>query len=140
MNIIKTLKSSISEKGNYCYSLPVETTKEIIKDVKQLQQENQELKLELSGYRKAILEDKDMLGLKDENKELKEELVSANESITWWNNRFNAVTRDNKQLKNKIKELVKYGFGTNMSLGEFKEFYKLGTGKDYDPKKCPEVE
>ena len=78
--------------------------------------------------------------LQQENQESKEELVSANESITWWNNRFNAVTRDNEQLKNKIKELVKYGYGTDMSLGEFKEFYKLGTGKDYDPKKCPEVE
>ena len=78
--------------------------------------------------------------LLEENKQLKEELVSANESITWWNNRFNVVTRDNEQLKNKIKELVKYGYGTDMSLGEFKEFYKLGTGKDYDPKKCPEVE
>ena len=50
------------------------------------------------------------------------------------------LEKENKQLKNKIKELVKYGFGTDMSLGEFKEFYKLGTGKDYDPKKCPEVE
>ena len=30
--------------------------------------ENQELKLELSGYRQAILEDKDMLGLKEESK------------------------------------------------------------------------
>ena len=78
--------------------------------------------------------------LQQENQELKEELVSANESITWWSNRFNVVTRDNEQLKNKIKELVKYGYGTDMSLGEFKEFYKLGTGKDYDPKKCPEVE
>ena len=44
MNIIKTLTSSISEKGNYCYSLPVKTTKEIIKDVKQLQQENKKYK------------------------------------------------------------------------------------------------
>ena len=44
MSIIKTLKSSISEKGNYCYSLPVETTKEIIKDVEQLQQENKQNK------------------------------------------------------------------------------------------------
>lgn len=45
----------------------------------------------------------------EENKELKEELVSANESITWWNNRFNAVARDNKQLKdnwNKLKEYM----------------------------------
>ena len=53
---------------------------------------------------------------------------------------INELLQENKQLKNKIKELVKYGFGTDMSLGEFKEFYKLGTGKDYDPKKCPEVE
>lgn len=48
--------------------------------------------------------------LQQENKELKEELVSTNESITWWNNRFNAVTRDNKQLKdnwNKLKEYIK---------------------------------
>lgn len=44
MNTIKHLKQSISEKGNYCYSLPVETTKQIIKDVKQLQQENQKYK------------------------------------------------------------------------------------------------
>ena len=44
------------------------------------------------------------------------------------------LLQENKQLKNKIKELVKYGFGTDMSLREFKEFYKLGRGKDYDPK------
>ena len=50
------------------------------------------------------------------------------------------LKQENAQLKDKIKKLVKYGFGTDMSLGEFKEFYKLGTGKDYDPKKCPEVE
>lgn len=54
MNIIKPLKSSISEKGNYCYSLPVETTKEIIKDVKQLQQENQKYKEVIDKLKKAI--------------------------------------------------------------------------------------
>lgn len=36
--------------------------------------EHQELKLELSGYRQAILEDKDMLGLKEENQSLKKQL------------------------------------------------------------------
>lgn len=36
--------------------------------------ENQELKLELSGYRQAILNNKEMLGLKEENKKLKEQL------------------------------------------------------------------
>ena len=50
------------------------------------------------------------------------------------------LKQENAQLKDKIKKLVKYGFGTDMSLGEFKEFYKLGTGKDYNPNKCPEVE
>ena len=40
----------------------------------ELQQENQELKLELSGYRQAILEDKDMLGLKEESEALKKQL------------------------------------------------------------------
>ena len=50
------------------------------------------------------------------------------------------LQQENKQLKNKIKELIKYGYGTDMSIGEFKGFYKLATGKDYDPKECPEVE
>ena len=40
--------------------------------IRELQQENQELKLELSGYRQAILNDKEMLGLKEENQKYKE--------------------------------------------------------------------
>ena len=34
--IIKYLKNSIDEKGNYCYSLPVETTKTVIKQLNRL--------------------------------------------------------------------------------------------------------
>ena len=34
--IIKYLKNSIDEKGNYCYSLPVETTKSVIKELNRL--------------------------------------------------------------------------------------------------------
>lgn len=34
--IIKCLKNSIAEKGNYCYSLPVETTKAVIKELNRL--------------------------------------------------------------------------------------------------------
>ena len=40
--------------------------------IRELQQENKELKLELSGYRQAILNDKEMLGLKQENQKYKE--------------------------------------------------------------------
>ena len=68
------------------------------------------------------------------------ELEEHSRNILKVGNYIKQLQQENKQLKNKIKELVKYGFGTDMSLGEFKEFYKLGTGKDYDPKKCPEVE
>lgn len=34
--IKKYLKNSIDEKGNYCYSLPVETTKAVIKELNRL--------------------------------------------------------------------------------------------------------
>lgn len=46
-----------------------------------LLEENQELKLELSGYRQAILEDKDMLGLKEESEELKKQLEDISEEL-----------------------------------------------------------
>lgn len=53
------------------YSSEVERMQKCIDE---LQQENQELKLELSGYRQAILKDKEMLGLKEENDKLKKQL------------------------------------------------------------------
>ena len=67
--------------------------------------------------------------LQQENKQLKEELVSANESITWWNNRFNAVTRDNKHLKdnwNKLKDYIK-----ETKLKEFEKSYGKRYGKTF---------
>ena len=47
----------------------------------ELSKENQELKLELSGYRQAILEDKDMLVLKEQNDKLKKQLEEINKMI-----------------------------------------------------------
>ena len=38
-------------------------------------------------------------------KELKEELKSANESITWWSNRFNALEEENMYLRDKVEQL-----------------------------------
>lgn len=67
--------------------------------------------LEVKNENQAIAKEvilNEIENLQEENKELKEELVSANESITWWNNRFNAVTRDNKQLKDNWNDLKKY--------------------------------
>lgn len=46
-----------------------------------LLKEIQELELELSGYRQAILNNKELLGLKEENDKLKKQLENANEKI-----------------------------------------------------------
>ena len=40
------------------------------KQLKEKEEEIEKLKLELSGYRQAILQDKEMLGLKQENERL----------------------------------------------------------------------
>ena len=47
----------------------------------ELSKENQELKLELSGYRHAILNNKEMLGLKEQNDKLKKQLEEINKII-----------------------------------------------------------
>ena len=41
-------------------------------------------------------------------KENEEELKSANESITWWSNRFKAVERDNKKLNEALEKISIY--------------------------------
>ena len=35
------------------------------------------------------------------------EIETLNESITWWSNRFNAVERDNRELRKEIERLNK---------------------------------
>ena len=58
--------NSIEDFINYIHNLDKEN-KSLQSQLKSKEEENQELKLELSGYRQAILEDKEMLGLKEEN-------------------------------------------------------------------------
>ena len=79
--------------------------------LEQLEKEKQELKLELSGYRQAILNDKEMLGLKEQNQKLKKQLE------TCYCNRTDCIGRikDSKvydSLEQKIetqqKEFIKY--------------------------------
>ena len=45
--LIKYLKNSIGEKGNYCYSLPIETTKATIKCIKEQTEEIERLNKQL---------------------------------------------------------------------------------------------
>ena len=44
--------------------------------------------------------------LKEENEELKAELQEANDSATWWSNRFKAVERDNRNYKSRNEKAI----------------------------------
>ena len=70
--------------------------------IKQLQQENQELKLELSGYRQAILDDKEMLGLKEKNQKYKEAIYTIKNIL---NNQMNYI--EFVDIVNAIEDIVK---------------------------------
>lgn len=50
-------------------------------ELKKIREENEMLTLELSGYRLAILNDKEMLGLKEQNEKLKERISKAQDFI-----------------------------------------------------------
>lgn len=39
---------------------------------------------------------------------LDNEITEANESVTWWQNRYNAVERDKKQLENNKNKAIEY--------------------------------
>ena len=86
--------------------------------------ENQELKLELSGYRQSILEDKDMLGLKEKNQKYKEVIDKANKKLNNFiecckaeklesgsdylhHQYWDMFERFNKQIKDILKEVSK---------------------------------
>lgn len=43
-----------------------------------------------------------------EIEELKAEISELNDSVTWWTNRYNAVIRNNQQLKKQQKAGVEY--------------------------------
>ena len=102
-----------------------------------LKKENQELKLELSGYRQAILEDKDMLGLKEENQELKKQLEELKEEKQEWINLLDMFKNQQKKfieyLENEIKErkiqIVGYNSTTQLLIEQIIETEKMVLSK-----------
>lgn len=54
---------------------------------------------------------------------LQQENQELNDSVTWWNNRFNAVQRDYEDYKSRIEKAVEYINGTT--------FFGLRTGKTF---------
>ena len=85
----------------------------------ELLKENQELKLELSGYRQAILNNKEMLGLKEQNEELKkqlEEYIKQNMKLKdelfdkrkEYQDTYKDVRIEIKEYKTQQKEFIKW--------------------------------
>ena len=77
--------------------------------------ENQELKLELSGYRQAILNNKEMLGLKEQNEKLKKQVEERPKEYVFIGNAqnktrdfINQITKDNKEFKTQQKKFINY--------------------------------
>ena len=106
-------------------------------DYVDLQQENQELKLELSGYRQAILNNKEMLGLKEQNEKLKsqlkgtthcfdeeehnklkEEITNLSKDVDMWNSKYNDMFDENRMLKKQVAGKIE------ISENQQKEFIK----------------
>ena len=98
--------------------IDIDLDKSLIVQIYDLQQENKELKLELSGYRQAILKDKEMLGLKEENdklkkqlelgeehNKLKEEITNLSKDVDMWNAKYNDMFDENRMLKKQVEEL-----------------------------------
>lgn len=78
----------------------------------ELLKENQELKLELSGYRQAILNNEEMLGLKEQNDKLKKKYENA---VADYETTMAEKNELNKQLE-VSNELVTQGTLTEMKL------------------------
>lgn len=75
-------------KGKRIIPIPHDYAMCILAEVKELQEE-----IERQSKAQVILDD---------------EIAEANESITWWQNRYNAVERDRKQLENNRDKAIKY--------------------------------
>ena len=99
--------------------LPKEDIETIQGYVEMIEEENQELELELSGYRKAILNNKEMLGLKEQNQELRkqlEEYIKQNMKLKnelfdkrkEYQDTYKDVRIEIKEYKTQQKEFIDY--------------------------------
>lgn len=107
------LQESIYKFG---FDYVVDLILDLQQKVEQLEKENKELRDENKRIFQNVNDDELLISnamnyaelKKTEKKveQLEKELKEANDSISWWSNRFKAVKRDNKQLENIIKEAI----------------------------------
>ena len=65
------------------------------------------------------------LDFDDEIEELKADIEEYRDSTTWWSNRFNAVERDNRELRKEIERLNNIIKEALRKLRATKDHYKI---------------
>ena len=83
------------------------------KYVKQWNEElKQELKQSVNAYVELLKKYKQLKAefneLKKKNKQLETDYKEANESVTWWGNRYNAIVKQNGEVKKQKDDVVEY--------------------------------
>ena len=117
--------------------LPKEDIETIQGYVEMIEEENQELELELSGYRKAISNNKEILGLKEQNQDLKkqlEEYIKQNMKLKnelfdkrkEYQDTYKDVRIEIKEYKTQQKEFIKW-LEDYINLFDKKDIYEEGS-------------
>ena len=117
--------------------LPKEDIETIQGYVEMIEEENQELELELSGYRKAISNNKEILGLKEQKQELKkqlEEYIKQNMKLKnelfdkrkEYQDTYKDVRIEIKEYKTQQKEFIKW-IEDYINLFDKKDIYEEGS-------------
>ena len=117
--------------------LPKEDIETIQGYVEMIEEENQELELELSGYRKAISNNKEILGLKEQKQELKkqlEEYIKQNMKLKnelfdkrkEYQDTYKDVRIEIKEYKTQQKEFIKW-LEDYINLFDKKDIYEEGS-------------
>lgn len=74
----------------------------VLSYIEQLKKRNKEL------YEGFMATQEELTDYATKNEQLEEDYKEANESVTWWTNRFYAVERDKKQLENNRDKAIEY--------------------------------
>ena len=89
-----------------------------------LEQENEELKLQLKGTT-FCYDEEEHKRLQEENKELKKQLKIKHDGFMASVEETCELAKENQKLKEKIKKIVEYAYGTDMSVVEYEQLCKI---------------
>ena len=89
-----------------------------------LEQENEELKLQLKGTT-FCYDEEEHKRLQEENKELKKQLKIKHDGFMASVEETCELAKENQKLKEKIKKIVEYAYGTDMLVIEYEQLCKI---------------